>query len=143
MCKTNHYGHGNLCREYSIDDTIQGRFTDEKDLGVMVSSLLKPSSQHVAVATKAMSATIYVYLGALLSTSTKSHSKFFTKQPDLEFCISTWCTTVFDTIFKCLCSQLLLAKVQRRVPRMVVPTLKNLECKDRLRRLQHVGYTKI
>ena len=56
MCKTNHYGHGNTCKEYSTDDTIQSRSTDEKDLGVMMSSILKHCSQHVATAKKAMSA---------------------------------------------------------------------------------------
>ena len=48
-CKTIHYGHGNQCIRYNIDETILN--VKEKDLGVIMSSDLKPSAQCVAAAT--------------------------------------------------------------------------------------------
>ena len=55
-CKTIHYGHGNQCIRYNIDETILNSTVKEKDLGVIMSSDLKPSAQCVAAANKGMSA---------------------------------------------------------------------------------------
>ena len=49
-CKTIHYGHGNQCIRYNIDETILNSTVKEKDLGVIMSSDLKPSAQCVAAA---------------------------------------------------------------------------------------------
>ena len=54
-CKTIHYGHGNQCIRYNIDETILNSTVKEKDLGVIMSSDLKPSAQCVAAANKGMS----------------------------------------------------------------------------------------
>ena len=42
-CKTMHIGSSKLC--YSMDNTILVTVDEEKDLGVVISSSLKPSSQ--------------------------------------------------------------------------------------------------
>ena len=55
-CKSLHYGYGNAMREYTIDNEIFQRTDEEKDLGVLMSASLKPSSQCAAAASKAMSA---------------------------------------------------------------------------------------
>ena len=55
-CKSLHYGYGNSMREYTIDNEILQSTDEEKDLGVLMSASLKPSSQCAAAASKAMSA---------------------------------------------------------------------------------------
>ena len=128
-CKTIHYGHGNQCIRYNIDETILNSTVKEKDLGVIMSSDLKPSAQCVAAANKGMSA-------LRQATRTFKHInidsfKILYKtyiRPNLEFCISAWCPYMSKDID-------VMEKVQRRATRMV-PELKHLKYEDRLKKLE-------
>ena len=101
----------------------------EKDLGVIMSSDLKPSAQCVAAANKGMSA-------LRQATRTFKHInidsfKILYKtyiRPNLEFCISAWCPYMSKDID-------VMEKVQRRATRMV-PELKHLKYEDRLKKLE-------
>ena len=44
-CKCIHIGHGNMDEEYKMGDAVQGRSTQEKDLGVTFSADVKVSEQ--------------------------------------------------------------------------------------------------
>ena len=44
-CKCIHIGHGNMDKEYKMGDTVLGRTTQEKDLGVTFSADMKVSEQ--------------------------------------------------------------------------------------------------
>ena len=128
-CKTIHSGHGNQCIRYNIDETILNSTVKEKDLGVIMSSDLKPSAQCVAAANKGMSA-------LRQATRTFKHInidsfKILYKtyiRPNLEFCISAWCPYMSKDID-------VMEKVQRRATRMV-PELKHLKYEDRLKKLE-------
>ena len=127
-CKTIHYGHGNQCICYNIYETILNSTVKEKDLGVIMSSDLKPSAQCVAAANKRMSA-------MRQATRTFKHInidsfKILYKtyiRPNLEFCISAWCPYMSKDID-------VMEKGQRRATRMV-PELKHLKYEDRLKKL--------
>ena len=51
-CKCIHIGHGNMDEEYKMGDTVLGRTTQEKDLGVTFSADMKVSEQFRIAASK-------------------------------------------------------------------------------------------
>ena len=74
-CKSLHYGYGNAMREYTIDNEILQSTDEEKDLGVLMSASLKPSSQ--CAATKLCQH--YTDHGVHLSISMRNLSRYCTK----------------------------------------------------------------
>ena len=44
-CKCIHIGHGNMDKEYKMEDAVLGRTTQEKSLGVTFSADMKVSEQ--------------------------------------------------------------------------------------------------
>ena len=77
-CKSLHYGYGNAMREYTIDNEILQRTDEEKDLGVLMSASLKPSSQCAAVQ-PAKLCQHYTDHGVHLSISMRNLSRYCTK----------------------------------------------------------------
>ena len=51
-CKCIHIGHGNIDEEYQMGDSVLGRTTQEKDLGVTFSADMKVSEQCGIAASK-------------------------------------------------------------------------------------------
>ena len=51
-CKCVHIGHGNMDEQYKIGDAVQGRTTQEKDIGVTFSADMKFSEQSEIAASK-------------------------------------------------------------------------------------------
>ena len=127
-CKSLHYGYGNAMRKYTIDNEILQRTDEEKDLGVLMSASLKPSSQCAAAASKAMSA-LYRSRRTFKYIDEESFKILYKTyiRPNLEFCIPAWCPYLSKDIE-------VMEKVQRRATKMV-PELKNLQYEDRLQRL--------
>ena len=87
--------YGNAMREYTIDNEILQSTDEEKDLGVLMSASLKPSSQCAAAASKAMSAIYrsrrtFKYMMYINEESFKILYKTYIR-PNLEFCIPAWC----------------------------------------------------
>ena len=115
-------------REYIIDNEILQSTDEEKDLGVLMSASLKPSSQCAAVANKAMSA-LYRSRRTFKYINEESFKILYKTyiRPNLEFCIPAWCPYLLKDIE-------VMEKVQRRARKMVLG-LKNLQYEDRLQRL--------
>ena len=128
-CKTIHYGHGNQCIRYNIDETILNSTGKENDLGVIMSSDLKPSAQCVAAANKGMSVlrqSTRTFKHINIDSFTILYKTYI--RPNLEFCISAWCPYMSKDID-------VMEKVQRRATRKV-PELKHLKYEDRLKKLE-------
>ena len=51
-CKCIHIGHGNMDEEYKMGDSVLGRTTQEKDLGVTFNADMKVSKQCRIAASK-------------------------------------------------------------------------------------------
>ena len=112
-CKSLYYGYGNAMREYTIDNEILQSTDEEKDLGVLMSASLKPSSQCAVVASKAMSA-LYRSRSTFKYINEESFKILYKTyiRPNLEFCIPAWCPYLSKDIE-------LMEKVQRRATKMV------------------------
>ena len=54
-CKTMHIGYNNIRYDYMLNDRILDKTEAEKDLGILISSNLKPSDHVAAIAAKANS----------------------------------------------------------------------------------------
>ncbi len=115
-------------QEYFINNTKLDVTHKEKDLGVLVTDNLKPSSQCVAAANKAMvslrqSRRSFKYLD--METFKILYKTYI--RPNMEFCIQAWCPYMVKDIQ-------MLEKVQRRATRLV-PALRHLPYGDRLKKL--------
>ena len=130
-CKVMHIGHTYPTQYVMIDNGIQcmlGETTEEKDLGVTVTSDLKPGRQCTLSAKKAMSV-----LGLIKRTFKRIDADDFKilyncyVRPHLEYCIQAWCPYLVKDI-QCL------ERVQRRATKLVVG-MKHLPYQDRLSRL--------
>ena len=118
-CKSLHYGYGNAMREYTIDNEILQRTDEEKDLGVLMSASLKPSSQRAAAASKAMSA-LYRSRRTFKYINEESFKILYKTyiRPNLVYLLGSWCPYLSKDIE-------VMEKVQKRATKMV-PELKNL-----------------
>ena len=93
-CKVMHIGHS-LDTKYSMK--VQGKVweleetTEERDLGIIVTSNLKPSRQCVKAASKARSVLGWInrHFGSLNADELKILYKIHVR-PHMEFCIQAW-----------------------------------------------------
>ena len=127
-CKVLHIGYLNEKANYSMNGTQLKNVNRETDLGVTISSNLKPSQQCSEVVKKANK--IIGFIGR--SFEHKSKEVILTLynslvRPLLEYCVQSWCPYYQKDINK-------LERVQRRVTKMI-PSLKNKPYEERLREL--------
>lgn len=112
-CKVLHFGSNNPKEKYQLNniDLESSRF--EKDLGVLISDDLKPSSHIDGVILKANRILGMMYRS--IQTRTKDVMlPLYTAlvRPHLEYCVQAWCPHYIKDIQK-------LEKVQRRAIRMI------------------------
>ena len=124
-CKVMHIGQGNMCYNYTMNGATPSTTSQEKDLGILISSNLKPSAQ---VAKAAASANCM--LGRIKHTFTCLDKETLPAlykalvRPRMEFAIQAWSPYLRKDIVK-------LEKVQRRATKLV-PDIAHLSYEDRL-----------
>ncbi len=112
-CKVMHVGANNLEEEYFMDGKKLETITEEKDLGVIVSSNFKVSKQCIKAAKKGNQ-----ILGLIKRTITCRSKEIIGRlykslvRPHLEYCIQAWRPHLVKDID-------ILEKVQRRATRMI------------------------
>lgn len=127
-CKVMHVGRNNPRNDYKIGNVVLEKVSEERDLGVYLSDDLKPSVQCVEAAKKASSA-----LGIIKRTFSSFEISSFALlyktyvRCHMEYCVQAWSPYYRKDID-------ILEKIQRRATRMV-PELRHLSYKDRLKRL--------
>ena len=127
-CKVLHIGYRNEKNNYVMDGS-QLRSTDkENDLGVTITSNLKPSQQCSEVVKKANK--LVGFIGR--SIEYKSKATIVTLynslvRPIMEYCVQAWCPYYQKDIAK-------LERVQRRLTKMI-PSLRNKPYEERLKEL--------
>ena len=127
-CKVLHIGYRNEEANYLMDG-CQLKTTDrETDLGVTITSNLKPSQQCSEVVKKANK--LVGFIGR--SIEYKSKATIVTLynslvRPIMEYCVQAWCPYYQKDIAK-------LERVQRRVTKMI-PSLRNKPYEERLKEL--------
>lgn len=127
-CKVMHIGHS-LDTKYSMN--VKGKVweleetKEERDLGIIVTSNLKPSQQCAKAASKARSILGWInrHFGSLNADEFKILYKVYVR-PHMEFCIQAWSPYLQKDI-TCL------EKIQRRATKMV-HGLRNMAYDDRL-----------
>ena len=127
-CKVLHIGYRNEKRNYLMDGRQLKSTDKENDLGVTISSNLKPSQQCSEVAKKANM--LVGFIGR--SFEYKSRATIIPLynalvRPIMEYCVQAWCPYYQKDIDK-------LERVQRRVTKMI-PSLRHKQYKDRLKEL--------
>ena len=125
-CKVIHFGSSNLKFNYCMNNTNLDCVDDEKDLGVVVSSSLKPSKQCALAALRAnrMLGLIrrnFCFLGREVVLNLYKQLV----RPHLEYAIQAWSPFYEKDKF-------ILEQVQRRATRLI-PEIKNLPYESRLR----------
>ena len=133
-CKVLHIGYRNAKANYTLDGSQLKKVDSEVDLGVTISSNLKPSQQCSEVVKKANK--VIGLIGR--SFEYKSKDTILTLynslvRPLLEYCVQAWCPYYQKDIEK-------LERVQRRVTKMV-PSLRNKSYEDRLKELNLFSLT--
>ena len=127
-CKVMYFGKNNPKHTYLLGNTELEKVTNEKDLGVYITDDAKPSLQCVEAAKKASQA-----LGFIKRTFTYYDRRSFAIlyktyiRPHMEFAVQAWNPYLKKDI-ECL------EKIQHRATKLV-PELRNLEYRDRLREL--------
>ena len=112
-CKVMHVGANNLQEEYFMDGKQLEKISEEKDLGVIVSSNFKVSNQCIKAAKKGNQ-----ILGLIRRTITCRSKEIIVRlykslvRPHLEYCIQAWRPHLVKDID-------ILEKVQRRATRMI------------------------
>ena len=108
-CKGLHFGHNNKQQHYFMKDSKLSTSKEAKDLRVLITDNLKPSSQYAAAVNKTMST---------LRWSKRSFHY-------LEFVIQAW-TPYLDKYIK------IMEKIKRQAIKLV-PALRHLQYEDRLK----------
>ena len=127
-CKVLHIGYRNEKRTYVMDGNQLKNTDSENDLGVTITSNLKPSQQCSEVIKKANK--LVGFIGR--SIEYKSKATIVTLynslvRPIMEYCVQAWCPYYQKDIAK-------LERVQRRVTKMI-PSLRNKPYEERLKEL--------
>lgn len=127
-CKVLHIGYRNEKTNYFMDGSQLKSTNRENDLGVTISSNLKPSEQCSEVVKKANK--LVGFIGRAFEY--KSKATIITLynslvRPIMEYCVQAWCPYYQKDIAK-------LERVQRRVTKMI-PSLRNKSYEERLREL--------
>lgn len=127
-CKVMHLGANNINFSYEMRGNWLNKVTQEKDLGIIVENNLKPSKQCIEARNRANK-----ILGAInrnvVYKSKEVVSKLYTSlvRPHLEYCIQAWSPYYIQDLG-------MLERVQRRATKLI-PAIKRLEYKDRLKEL--------
>ena len=124
-CKVIHFGHNNKHQHYFMKDSKLSTTREMKDLRVLITDNLKPSSQCAAAVNKTMSAHIWSkrsfhYLDI---ESFRILYKTYIR-PNLEFVMQAW-SPYLDKYIK------VIEKIQRQTTKMV-PAVRHLHYEDRL-----------
>jgi hypothetical protein len=127
-CTVLHFGHNNAKGPYHMDGTMLTEHEEQRDLGIIIHSSLKPSQQCVAAAKKANK-----MLG-MIKRNIECRSPFIVSRlykqlirPHLEYCIQAWRPWLQKDIQ-------LLEAVQRRATK-IITGFNDLPYEERLRRL--------
>jgi len=124
-CKVMHFGRNNQHYKYSTNNRQLGVVDVERDLGILISSDLKVSSQCVQACSKANR-----MLGMINRTIRHKSVDILLQLykslvcPHLEYCVPVWSPAYKKDKF-------LIERVQHRFTRMI-PELANLQYSDRL-----------
>ena len=134
-CKVLHIGNKNTKAKYTMNGTQLKAVDKEKDLGVIISSDLKPSLQCAEAIKRANK--IVGFIGR--SFEFKSEKNILTLynslvRPHLEYCVQFWSPYYRKDIDK-------LERIQRRVTKMI-PRLRNKPYEERLEELNLFNLTK-
>lgn len=127
-CKVLHVGSNNVHKDYTMKNSVLSTTENEKDLGVTMSSDLKPSKQCTEVIKTANK--LVGFIGRTFEfKSEKIILTLFNSlvRPHLEYCVQFWSPYYKKDINK-------LEKVQRRVTKMI-PRLRNKSYEERLSEL--------
>ena len=127
-CKTMHMGSRNLNNNYHMGQTILDSTEEEKDLGMVITSDCKQSTQCSKAAAKGMNSLrvirrTFKYIDA--ESFLILHKAYI--RPHLEYCVQSWNPALQKDINA-------LEKVQRRATKLV-PQLKNQTYEERLQAL--------
>ena len=134
-CKVLHIGSSNDHVQYEMNGQILGAVNKEKDLGVTISSDLKPA-QHCSEVVKTANKLVGFIGRAFENKSEKVLVKLYNSlvRPHLEYCVQFWCPYYQKDIDK-------LERVQRRLTKMI-PRLRNMPYEERLKSLNLFSLSK-
>ena len=128
-CKTMHIGFNNMRYDYMLNDRILDKTEAEKDLGILISSNLKPSAHVAAIAAKANSR-----LGIIKRAFEFMDKEMFLSlylalvRPLLEYAVQSW-SPYFQRDID------VIERVQRRATKLV-PEIAHLPYESRCRELK-------
>ena len=128
-CKVLHIGSNNDHVQYRMNGEILEAVNKEKDLGILISSDLKPSQHCSEVVKKANK--LVGFIGRVFENkSEKIMLKLYNSlvRPHLEYCVQFWSPYYQKDINK-------LERVQRRLTKMI-PRLRNMTYEERLKILK-------
>ena len=127
-CKVMHLGKNNPNYGYTMQGSTLGTTTQEKDLGVIVDNMLKPSAQCAAAAKRANRMLGMIRKGMENKTKDIIMPLYRSMvRPHLEYCVQFWSPYLKKDIA-------LLEKVQRRATKMV-KGMEGYSYEERLKRL--------
>ena len=134
-CKVLHIGSSNDRVQYEMNGQILEAVNKEKDLGVMISSDLKPS-QHCSEVVKTANKLVGFIGRAFENKSETVLLKLYNSlvRPHLEYCVQFWSPYYQKDIDK-------LERVQRRLTKMI-PRLRNMPYEERLKSLNLFSLSK-
>ena len=134
-CKVLHIGSNNNHAQYLMNGHQLSIVKKEKDLGITISSDLKPS-QHCSEAFKTANKLVGFIGRAFENKSEKVILKLYNSlvRPHLEYCVQFWSPYYRKDIDK-------LERVQRRITKMI-PRLRNLPYEERLTELNLFNLSK-
>ena len=134
-CKVLHIGSNNDRAQYKMNGHILEAVSKEKDLGIMISSDLKPG-QHCSEVVKTANKLVGFIGRAFENKSEKVLLKLYNSlvRPHLEYCVQFWSPYYQKDIDK-------LERVQRRLTKMI-PRLRNIPYEERLKSLNLFSLSK-
>ena len=127
-CKVLHIGSNNDHAHYQMNGEILEAVRIEKDLGILISSDLKPS-KHCSEVVKKANKLVGFFGRVFENKSEKIMLKLYNSlvRPHLEYCVQFWSPYYQKDINK-------LERVQRRLTKMI-PRLRNMPYEERLKSL--------
>ena len=134
-CKVLHIGNNNDHANYSLNGVQLSKVDQEKDLGVIISSDLKPQKhckEVIKTANKLMG-----FIGRTFEYKSEKVIRTLYNslvRPHLEYCVQFWCPYYKKDIDK-------LERVQRKMTKMI-PRLRNKSYEERLKELNLFSLTK-
>ena len=134
-CKVLHIGSNNNRVQYLMNGQQLNAVNKEKDLGIIISSDLKPS-QHCSEVAKTANKLVGFIGRAFENKSEKVILKLYNSlvRPHLEYCVQFWSPYYRKDIEK-------LERVQRKITKMI-PRLRNISYEERLKELNLFSLSK-